>query len=228
MKDDDFRFTSKGETLYAICMGGPQQSVLVKSLGTAARLADGKPSEIRLLGYNGKVEWKQGSAGLNITIPAEWSGRHMMVFAIKGFAPWDGDIRPDPNEVLVLGANEAKQHGIHLNDRDSRENRAWIENWNDSKEWVSWDKVRFFAPGEYEVTIDGGGMRANVPYRLQIGEKDLTGNAPSAGGWAQGQVFPAGKITIEKAGVYPVALRAGTKENWGGFQLFNVTLKRLK
>ena len=48
----------------------------------------------------------------------------MMVFAIKGFAPWDGDIRPDPNEELVLGANEAKQHGIHLHDRDSRDNRG--------------------------------------------------------------------------------------------------------
>ena len=45
------------------CMGGPQQSVLVKSLGTAARLVDGKPSEIRLLGYEGKVEWKQESEG---------------------------------------------------------------------------------------------------------------------------------------------------------------------
>ena len=228
MKDDDIRFTSKGETLYVLCMGGPQQSVLVKSLGTAARLVDGKPSEIRLLGYEGKVEWKQDSSGLNITIPAEWSGRTMMVFAVKGFAPWDGDVRPDPNDVLVLGANEAKQHGIHLNDRDSRENRIWIENWRDSTEWLSWDKVRFFTPGEYEVSIDGGGMRADVPYRLQIGDKELIGKAPSAGGWANGVVFPAGKVTIQKAGVYPVALRAGATENWGGLQLFNITLKRVK
>ena len=28
------------------------------------------------------------------------------------------------------------------------------------------------------VTIDGGGLRAYVPYRLQIGEKELTGKAP--------------------------------------------------
>ena len=227
MKDDDIRFTSKEETLYAICMGGPQQSVLIKSLGIAARLADGKPSEIRLLGYKGKVEWKQESEGLRITIPAEWSGRHMMAFAIKGFAPWDGDIRPDPNEVLVLGVNEARQHGIHLHDRDSHENRAFIEDWRDSNEWISWDKVRFFAPGEYEVTLDGGGLRANVPYRLQIGEKLLAGKAPTADAWDTGVVFPAGKITIEKAGVYPVALRAGSDTNWGGFQLFNITLKNV-
>ena len=228
MKDDDIRFTCKEETLYAICMGGPQQSVLVKSLGTAARLVDGKPFEIRLLGYEGKVEWKQESEGLSITIPAEWSGRHMVVFAIKGFAPWDGDIRPDPNDGLVLAASEARQHGIRLHDRDTKDNRIWIEDWTDSKEWLSWDKVRFFAPGEYEITIDGGGMRADVPYRLQIGEKELTGKAPSAGGWSKGVIFPVGKITIEKAGVYPVALRAGSDANWGGFQLFNVTLKRIQ
>jgi hypothetical protein len=41
-------------------------------------------------------------------------------------------------------------------------------------------------------------------------------------------VFPAGKITIEKAGVYPVALRAGSNENWGGLQVFNLTLKQMK
>ena len=228
MKDDDIRFTSKGETLYAICMGGPQQSVVVKSLGTAARLVDGKPSEIRLLGYEGKMEWKQESEGLNITIPAEWNCRHMMVFAIKGFAPWDGDLRPDLNDVLVLGANEAKQHGIHMHDRDSPDNRIWIEDWKDGTEWVSWDKVRLFASGEYEVTINGGGMRADVPYCLQIGEKELTGNAPSAGGWGKGGVFPVGKITIEMAGVYPVALRAGASENWGGLQIFNITLKRVQ
>jgi hypothetical protein len=63
---------------------------------------------------------------------------------------------------------------------------------------------------------------------LQIGDKDLTGKAPAAAAWNKGVVFPAGKVTIEKAGVYPVALCAGTNENWGGFQLFNVTLKRMK
>ena len=152
----------------------------------------------------------------------------MVVFAIKGFAPWDGDIRPDPNDGLVLAASEARQHGIRLHDRDTKDNRIWIEDWTDSKEWLSWDKVRFFAPGEYEITIDGGGMRADVPYRLQIGEKELTGKAPSAGGWSKGVIFPVGKITIEKAGVYPVALRAGSDANWGGFQLFNVTLKRIQ
>ena len=228
MKDDDIRFTAKGDTLYALCMGGPQQSVLVKSFGTAARLVDGTPSEIRLLGYEGKVEWKQGRDGLNIAIPTARSGRTMMVFAVKGFAPWDGDLRPDPNDVLVLGANEAKQHGIQLTERDGRDGRVFIYDWRNSNEWISWDKARFFAPGEYEVSINGGGLRADVPYRLQIGEKELAGKASVTAEWDKGTVFPAGKITIEKAGVYPVALRAGSNENWGEFLLENITLKRVK
>ena len=78
------------------------------------------------------------------------------------------------------------------------------------------------------MTIYGGGLRADVPYRLQIGEKELTGKAPAAAAWNKGVVFPVGKITIEKAGVYPITLRAGTNKNWGGLQLFNVTLKRVQ
>jgi hypothetical protein len=78
------------------------------------------------------------------------------------------------------------------------------------------------------VTINGGGLRADVPYQLTIGNKELTGKAPDAGGWGKGQTFSVGKITINKVGVYPVALRAGTTENWGGLQVFNVTMKRVQ
>jgi hypothetical protein len=124
---------------------------------------------------------------------------------------------------LVLTASDAQLHGKGLRQIFGRD---FIEGWSDPAEWLSWDRAHLFETGEYEVTIDGGGMRADVPFRLQIGEKELTGKAPSAGGWGKGVIFPAGKITIEKAGEYPVALRAGTAANWGGFQLFNVTLKK--
>ena len=137
----------------------------------------------------------------------------------------DGDIRPGQDGPLVLTANDARMNGKKLRQIFGRE---FIENWSDPAEWLSWDKAHLLDAGEYEVTIDGGGLRADVPYRLQIGEKELTGKAPAAAAWNKGVVFPAGKITIEKAGIFPVALRAGTTANWGGLQLFNVTLKRMK
>jgi hypothetical protein len=146
------------------------------------------------------------------------------VLEIRGFAAWDGDIRPGMDGQLVLDVNDSQLHGQKLQQVFGR---YFTENWSDPAEWLSWEKVHLLEAGEYDVTLYGGGLRPEVPYRLTIGDKELTGNAPAVD-WSKGVVIPAGKITIEKAGVYPVALRAGSNENWGGFQLFNVTLKRTK
>ena len=224
-KKEDIRFTRKNHVLYAFVMNPADDKVIIRSLGKKARLADGVPQTVRLLGYEGKLNWYQDEDGLKVQLPAAWVGRLVPVLEIRGLAAWNGDIRPGLDGQLVLTANEAGLNGKSLRQIFGRD---FIENWSDSTEWLSWNKAHLLEAGEYEVSINGGGNRADVPYRLQIGEKELTGNAPAAGGWGKGVVFPAGKITIEKAGVYPVALRAGTNENWGGFQFFKVTLKRVQ
>jgi hypothetical protein len=188
-------------------------------------LVDGVPQNVRLLGYEEKLNWSQEEDGLKVQLPEAWVGRVVPVLEIRGFAAWDGDIRPGMDGQLVLDVNDSQLHGKTLQQVFGR---YFIENWRDPAEWISWDKVHFLEAGEYEVTLYGGGERAEAPYRLTIGEKELTGTAPAAGGWSKGVIFSAGKITIEKAGVYPVALRAGSKENWGGLQIFNATLKRTK
>ena len=134
-------------------------------------------------------------------------GRTVPVIEIRGLAAWDGDIRPGLDGQLVLTANDARMNGMKLRQIFGRD---FIENWSDPAEWLSWEKAHLLDAGEYEVSINGGGVRADVPYRLQIGEKELTGKAPSAAAWNKGVVIPVGKITIEKAGVYPVALRFGS------------------
>ena len=223
---EDIRFTRKGGTIYAFLMNPADDKVLIRSLGKKARLADGVPQSVRLLGYDGKLNWSQEEEGLKVQLPQSWVGRLVPVLEIRGFTAWDGDICPGLDGQLVLETSDARLHGKKMYQAFGRD---FIENWRDPAEWLSWDKVQLLEAGEYEVTIYGGGMRADVPYRFTIGEKELIGNAPSAGGeWNKGVVFPAGKITIEKAGVYPVALRAGSNENWGGFQFFNATLKRVK
>jgi len=224
-KKEDIRFTRKYGIIYAFLMNPVGNLVLIRSLGKNARLADGVPKGVRLLGYEGKLKWSQDEDGLKVQLPESWVGRMIPVIEIRGFAAWDGDIRSGLDGQLVLTANEARLNGIKLTQKFGRE---FIENWNDPTEWLSWDKVKFLDSGEYEVNIYGGGLRADVPYRMKIGKQELTGNAPAAGGWNKGVVFSAGKVTIKKAGVYLVALRAGTNENWGGLQIFNITLKRMK
>jgi alpha-L-fucosidase len=224
-KKEDIRFTRKNDVLYAFLMSPADDKVVIRSLGKKARLADGVPQAVRLLGYEGKLAWSQEDDGLNIQLPEGWVGKTVPVIEIRGFAAWDGDIRPGLDGQLVLHAITARFNGAKLTQKFGRE---FTENWTDPMEWISWDKARLLEPGEYEVSIYGGGLRADVPYRLTIGEKELTGQAPNAGGWGKGVAFAAGKITIDKAGVYPVTLRSGSKDNWGGLQVFNVTLKRMK
>lgn len=223
-KKEDIRFTRKEGVIYAFVMKAADDKVVIRALGKKARLADGVPQEVRLLGYEGKLNWSQDEEGLKVQLPKEWVGRMVPCLEIRGFAAWDGDIRPGLDGQLVLTAGQAQLNGTKMQQIFGRD---FIQNWSDPAEWVSWDKAHLLDAGEYEVTINGGGMRTDVPYRLQIGEKELTGKAPAAGSWDKGVVFPVGKITIEKPGIYPVTLRAGANENWGGLQLLNVTLKRI-
>jgi len=78
----DIRFTTKGETLYAITLGEPQGQVAITSL------AKGNPSEhravrkVRLLGHRGSIAFRQTGQALVIDLPSALPTRHASAFAI--------------------------------------------------------------------------------------------------------------------------------------------------
>jgi alpha-L-fucosidase len=55
----DIRFTTKGNTLYAFCLGEPNADVTITSLGKNSKFSDKKIAAISLLGSNTKLQWKQ-------------------------------------------------------------------------------------------------------------------------------------------------------------------------
>jgi alpha-L-fucosidase len=67
---EDVRFTTKGNALYAFVMGWPEKTAAVKALGTASAQAPGKIANVELLGYGGRLEWKQEPDALRVTLPA--------------------------------------------------------------------------------------------------------------------------------------------------------------
>ena len=84
----DIRFTTKGDALYAIALGWPEDGQLVvKSLAEPA----GKISKVSLLGYKGKLPWKQTSAGLEVQLPSEKLSKYTCALEIRGKA-----LRPAP------------------------------------------------------------------------------------------------------------------------------------
>ena len=75
----DVRFTTKGRNLYAFVMGRPDGPAVVRSL--AAGPAD-KIANVELLGYTGKVAWKQEPTGLNVTLPSALPSEHALALKI--------------------------------------------------------------------------------------------------------------------------------------------------
>ncbi len=74
---EDFRFTAKGGTVYAIGMACPAKSgeiagkAVIHSLGWAHEGASLPVASITLLGSNEKVAWTQGADALAVTLPAD-------------------------------------------------------------------------------------------------------------------------------------------------------------
>ena len=66
----DIRFTTKGETLYAFCLGAPADDVRIASLGKDAKLAEKPVASVELIGSGEKPEWSQAADALVIKKPA--------------------------------------------------------------------------------------------------------------------------------------------------------------
>jgi alpha-L-fucosidase len=78
----DIRFTTKGNTLYAIALDWPGAAMQVKSLGSERALKGKTIQSIRLLGSKDKIVWKQSATALDITPPARKTGEFAYVFRI--------------------------------------------------------------------------------------------------------------------------------------------------
>jgi alpha-L-fucosidase len=84
---EDIRFTTRGDSLYAIALAWPANGTLViKSLASGSSLNQKQIRKVQMLGYKGKLKWSQTSDGLTIDLPARRPGNY--AFAIK-IAPVD-------------------------------------------------------------------------------------------------------------------------------------------
>ena len=79
---EDFRFTSKGETLYAIEMGWPANGeAVIKTL----RPATGRKAirTVSLLGSSEAVSFEQKPDGLHLKLPAQSPGKYAYAYRIE-------------------------------------------------------------------------------------------------------------------------------------------------
>ena len=78
----DLRFTTRGDTLYAIALAWPENGrVTVRSLGTGAGLQAREVTKVELLGHRGALQWSRQEGGLTVELPATKPCEH--AFALK-------------------------------------------------------------------------------------------------------------------------------------------------
>jgi alpha-L-fucosidase len=79
---EDFRFTKKGDAVYAIELGWPSnREAVIHSLGKTA-LGDMKIGSVQLLGSDAKLAIEQRDDGLHIQLPERNPGRYAYAFRI--------------------------------------------------------------------------------------------------------------------------------------------------
>jgi len=79
----DIRFTTKGDTLYAIALGWPTDGkVLVKSLAENSANYPRRIKKVELLGSRAELKWTQGAQGLDIQVPNDPPCKHAFSFRI--------------------------------------------------------------------------------------------------------------------------------------------------
>lgn len=69
----DIRFTTKGNTLYAIALGWPQgRTLTIKTLGTGTKVSsDDAIGSVTLLGSDANLKWDRAAEGLTLHLPAQ-------------------------------------------------------------------------------------------------------------------------------------------------------------
>ena len=76
---EDFRFTTKGDSIYIFAMTIPKGDLLVKSLPTKVR----KVTSVELVGSKQTIQWKQSDEGLQIEYAEDYPSDYIACFRVR-------------------------------------------------------------------------------------------------------------------------------------------------
>ena len=79
----DIRFTTKGNTLYAFCLGKPEEDIMIRSLAKSPKSSSNTIASVSMVGSTEKISWKQTNEGLVIKKPANLPSWQVTGFKIE-------------------------------------------------------------------------------------------------------------------------------------------------
>jgi alpha-L-fucosidase len=224
----DIRFTTKGDTLYALALAWPgDRRLVVKSLAQPA----GEISAVRLLGHSGALQWKQTAGGLVVTLPEQKPCEHVFVLKIAG-----GDLKPTPFVSqsaivpdsagrIVLAAATAEIHGDSPQ-YEQGDGKDQIGYWGNRADFVTWD-FTLPRPGKYAVAVTYSCAAPGSEFTVEARTQKLVGKSHSTGSWSTYTTQSLGTMMFA-AGDHLLAVKPSTRLTWNVIGLKSVELKPAK
>ena len=230
----EIRFTTKGDILYAIALGWPEnRQITVRSLAKPAGENVNTISNINLLGYDGKLEWKQNADGLFVTLPEKKVSEFTTALKITGsnlknipFAIDTPALKPDANGNFTLGADDADLHGNQINTED-HDGQSNIGFWDKGNEWVSW-KINTQEAGIFEIRASIASASGSSQFVIEAGDQQISAEAPKTSGLDQFKEISLGKIELKQPGNLELKIRPKDPKNWKPVNLRFVKLTKTK
>jgi len=231
----DFRFTQKGDALYAFAMAWPDdRRLLVRSLAQGA----GRVQDVRLLGFPGKLAWTQTAEGLALTLPAQKpcdyvyglkiAGRGLTPAPVASLTVAPAIVHPQADGAVVLRATHAALHGSspQLETKDGTEDIGY---WGVPSDFVSWE---FTVPdsGQYDVSVNYScdDNAAGEGFRVEVGDQSVMGTTVSTGGWDTFATRPLAPLALPRSGRQTLVFKPQATPPWKGIALRSVTLTKAR
>lgn len=225
----EIRFTTKGATLYALALGWPEDGKLViRSLAKPAGSEVNRIRQVKLLGYSGKLDWRQTPESLVVTLPEKQISEFTTALKITGAGltniPYELPatyITPDAQGRLFLAPENADTTGhVGVEERGGQANLGF---WDNPADTVSW-QVRFPGPGTYRVKTSSASMHGDIAFVVDIGGQTASGIAVKTTAWDDFKEVDLGTMKVETTGVMQVRVRPKDPAQWRGINLRAFTL----
>ena len=238
----DIRFTTNGDTLYAVFLGQPTDEATVACLGSQTGLCGGQVDRVSLLGGQSDLPFTQDEKGLHVTFPTELSSEIATAIKIEGlkiagFEPEiDDQLRGSfwqtekhipvvkfKDNVALLKAEDATLVGTKINTETKDDGKTSIGFWDNPTEYVTW-KVEFAEAGTYEVSGRFASLRQGS-FRIGVADKTLDGKPPATGGWDAVETVQLGTIAVAEPGKHDVKLMPDAQQ-WAAMNLSFIQLRK--
>lgn len=228
----DIRFTTKGETLYATALGWPENGQLVvRSLARPAGENINNINSVSMIGYDGKVEWKQTADGLLIKTPAQKISEYTCAVRITGknMKPVKVEepveiVKPDQKGITKLNADQAELHGsqIKVEEHDGKVNIGF---WDKADEWVLW-KMDIPDAGTYKVTAEISSVSQGGEFIIDIAGQKLSGKSVQTASWSEFKTIEINKVEIKTTGVQTLTMKP-VAGKWKALNLRAIKLQKI-